>query len=144
MVVLCMYSVRTSMSEYIQGVRIPDVKLLLCPWSQSPSPFPTATSDLDVPAASRKARTESGRESRSKLNFLQFGHFWGFPQIWETPKLTLSLKKQKLGGYSTLERTLTRLKIVFRSVFGDSASTSEKKNRDCNRIRELSRSFGNL
>jgi hypothetical protein len=25
MVVLCMYSVRTSMSEYIQGVRIPDV-----------------------------------------------------------------------------------------------------------------------
>jgi hypothetical protein len=27
MVVLCMYSVRTSMSEYVQGVRFPDVEL---------------------------------------------------------------------------------------------------------------------
>jgi hypothetical protein len=50
-----------------------------------------------------------------------------FQTIWDSPKLTLCRETQKLGVHATLERTLTRLKIIFRSGLGGSASTSEIK-----------------
>jgi hypothetical protein len=65
------------------------VKLLICPLSSFPSPFPTATIALDVPAASRTARTERGRETTVKAGqesiFLQFGNFGDFPNFWKFP-----------------------------------------------------------
>ena len=52
--------------------------------------------------------------------------------------MTLGHETQNLGGHPTLERTLTRLKIIFRSELGDSASTSEVK-----KI-EIANEFGNF
>ncbi len=102
------------------------VKLLLYCWT----PFPTKDIVLDAPTASWRARKRSGSERRSGLNLLQFGYlgtFQKFQKIWKISKLTLSHKTQELGGQVTLERTLTRLKIIFRSVVGNSDSTSKIK-----------------
>jgi hypothetical protein len=71
-------------------------------------------------------------------------NFRTFQTIREIPKLTLSRETQKLGDHATLERTLTRLKIILRSGLGDSASTSEIKNQDRDRIWELLGTFGNF
>ncbi len=99
------------------------LKLLFCPWSL----FPTATStlNLDVPAVSRRARTESVPESRSAVAFSinfrilpKFGIFGDFSKNWEMPELIL-------GGHTTTDRALARIKLIFRSAIGNSASTSE-------------------
>jgi hypothetical protein len=58
--------------------------------------------------------------------------------------LTLSHKTQELGGHVTLERTLTRLKIIFRSVVGNSDSTSEIKKIEIATDWELLGTFGDF
>jgi hypothetical protein len=92
----------------------------------------------------READVKAGQDSF----FCNLGIFWEcsenfrtFQTIWEIPKLTLSRETQKLGAHATLERTLTRLKIIFRSGLGDLASTSEIKK---SRSRRNSRTFGNF
>ncbi len=118
--------------------RRPVKLLLLYCWS----PFPTKDIVRDAPAASRRARKSSGSVRKSGLNFL--GTFWNFGNIWEIPKSTLSHKTQNLGGHATLERTLTRLKIFFRSVVGNLESTSEINNRDRDRFGEIWKSLGKV
>jgi hypothetical protein len=78
----------------------------------------------------RKADVKAGQDSI----FCNLGILGTFPKIWEIPKLTLSRETQKLGGHATLERTLKRLNIIFRSVLSDPASTSEIKSRDCDQF----------
>ncbi len=48
--------------------------------SRACSRVPTATSDLDVPAASRTAKTESGDVKAGQHTLLQFGHLSDFLQ----------------------------------------------------------------
>ena len=48
-------------------------------------------------------------------------------EILGIPKFWLSRKTQVFRGHATPERTPTRLKLIFRSANGNSASTSEVK-----------------
>ena len=75
----------------------------------------------------READVKAGQDSI----FCNLGLFENILKFWEllgNSELTLSLKTQERGCHVTVERTLTRLKIIFRSVVGNSDSTSEVKN----------------